>query len=739
MAKTILIVEDSKIQLEILRRILQKNGYDVITASNGRLGLNIALFTKPDIVISDINMPEMNGYELCREIKNNKDINKIPVILLTELKSVTDIIEGLKSQSDDYITKPYNEKYLISKIESYINNTIPIVDATVSGEFEVTYQGTTHVIYSNYRKIFNLLFSTYENVIHQYQEILESKDTLQRLNNELIEQAHVIKESEEMFKFFVQTLPDVVYKIDTDGKFTFINDAIRHYGYEPEELIGEHFSKIFYQDDVKNISREEVLPYFLGKKSGNLKPPKLFDERRSVDRKTFGLEVRLKTKDEELSNKPIISEVSSYGIYKFNADKHIADHDGTLGVISRKLDFCLGSGGIIKDITEKKRIEHALLESEKISHALMENASDAILIADTEGNLLDANIKAVVLLGYSKSELLHMKYTDIHPQDDRGRVINVFQRAIAEGCHHFLETHILRKDGTRVSVEISANIIKINGKILAQGIFRDITERKLSEERHRRQEQLMIYQSKMAAMGEMIGLIAHQWRQPINAIGLIIQDIKDAYDYGEFDGKYVAKAVDMTMCQVNFMSKTIDDFRDFLKPSKLKVRFDVKSTIDKLISMFAQLYKKSAIDITLRAECDVKLFTDGYPNEFNQVILNILNNSRDAITSIKYPGVTPKWGQIEITISNSDDGGKIIILIRDTGGGIPENVIENIFEPYFTTKGMEGTGIGLYMSKTIIETNMGGRLSVKNVEGGAEFMIELAVSKLEGDVNPAFS
>ncbi|MBF0516097.1 MAG: PAS domain S-box protein [Nitrospirae bacterium] len=721
---TILVVEDSMLQAEVLKRLLQRNGYDVITSSNGRLGLEVTLSDMPDLVISDIIMPEMNGYELCREIKGNKDVSRIPVILLTELKSVTDIIEGLQSLADDYITKPFNESCLISKIENYMNTTMPCEDDTDTGGFNVLYNGTSHTIYSNYKKVFNFLFATYDNVIHQYQEIIVSREELKQLNNELVEQAHIIRQSEEMFKFFVQTVPDVIYKIDADGRFTFINNSIRNYGYEPEELIGQHFSKIIKPHDLKKISKSEILPHFIGKHTGDSQAPKLFDERRGVDRKTINLEVNVKVKNPDLPNKSIIAEVSSYGIYRFDVDKHTANHDGTLGVIRHKQNDFLGSGGIIKDITEKKHTEKALFELEKIAHALMENACDAILIADVEGNILNANKKAVELMGYDKSELTQMKYADFHPEDDIQRMSVAFQRSVEEGTSYFIETNVLRKDGGMVPVEIAANIIIINGKRLMQGIFRDITERKLSQERLRRQEQLMINQSKMAAMGEMIGLIAHQWRQPLNSIGLSIQDIKDAYLYGELNDIYIRDVVDTTMDQICFMSKTIDDFRNFLKPSKVKVGFNVKSTIEGLVSMFELLFSKSGIDIAIRADHDATL--SGYPNEFNQVILNLLNNSRDAIMSA---GISrPSRGLIEIDISNSRERDKLLISVKDNGGGIPAQIIDRIFELYFTTKEQSGgTGIGLYMSKVVIEESLGGRIYAKNAENGAIFILEFNI------------
>ncbi|MBF0336633.1 MAG: PAS domain S-box protein [Nitrospirae bacterium] len=239
-----------------------------------------------------------------------------------------------------------------------------------------------------------------------------------------------------------------------------------------------------------------------------------------------------------------------------------------------------------------------------------------------------------------------------------------------------------------------------------------------------RQQHMLTQQSKMATMGEMIGLIAHQWKQPLNAVALTVMDLKDAYRFGELTREYIEKSVDLITSQTHFMAKTIDDFRDFFKPTKKNARFDVKQAIEELLTMFANIFNKHGIDIQVQAQQDLSLFTEGYPNEFKQVILNVLNNSRDAIMHRRSTG-DRIYGKIEIQLRNSQDRDQLIIAITDNGGGIPEGIMERIFEPYFTTKESDGTGIGLYMSKTIIETNMGGNLTVRNIDGGAEFTIVL--------------
>ncbi|MEO5360925.1 MAG: ATP-binding protein [Nitrospirota bacterium] len=260
--------------------------------------------------------------------------------------------------------------------------------------------------------------------------------------------------------------------------------------------------------------------------------------------------------------------------------------------------------------------------------------------------------------------------------------------------------------------------------------LRELVQKEVSE--HNKKEQILIQQSRMAAMGEMIGVIAHQWRQPLNAIGLIVQDLVDAYKFGEMNEEYITTEVQTTMQHIGFMSQTIDDFRNFLKPSKKIQQFDVNKAIEEIISMFEGVLRRDSVVMSIENPGGYYL-TTGYPNEFKQVILNIINNAKDAIVSCRKKGLLDKdiQGKITITLENGttdtqSQDKKVTIYIRDNGGGIPEDVIDRIFAPYFTTKSEDvGTGIGLYMSKTIIENNMGGRLTVRNISGGAEFTIEI--------------
>jgi signal transduction histidine kinase len=232
----------------------------------------------------------------------------------------------------------------------------------------------------------------------------------------------------------------------------------------------------------------------------------------------------------------------------------------------------------------------------------------------------------------------------------------------------------------------------------------------------RNKDHLLIKQSRQAAMGEMIGNIAHQWRQPLSAVAAIVQDIEDAYEYDELTEEYLHSSVEKTMKQLSYMSRTIDDFRNFFKPNKEKKDFSVQKVLEDTINFVEKSFSFHNIKINLVVKQDSTI--NGFPNEYSQTVLNILNNSKDAIVENK---INP--GKINI-VANINEKGQSVVSIEDNGGGIPANIIDKIFDPYFSTKEQgKGTGIGLYMSKTIIEDNMNGKIAVQNIGDGVKFTI----------------
>jgi len=234
-------------------------------------------------------------------------------------------------------------------------------------------------------------------------------------------------------------------------------------------------------------------------------------------------------------------------------------------------------------------------------------------------------------------------------------------------------------------------------------------------EENRKKDELLFNQSKHAAMGEMIGSIAHQWRQPLNAIAGHIQMIEFDHEDQLIDTKYIRNFIDENMKLVNFMSNTIDDFRDFFRVDKVKKHFNAKNALFGTLNLINAQLKEKSVEVIVNADEKCSVF--GFESEFQQVLLNIINNAKD-----EFIEKNRKDGLINITVQA--DINFTVFKISDNAGGIPEKIIDRIFEPYYTTKEQgKGTGLGLYMSKMIIEKNMGGHISVANIDLGAEFTI----------------
>lgn len=233
----------------------------------------------------------------------------------------------------------------------------------------------------------------------------------------------------------------------------------------------------------------------------------------------------------------------------------------------------------------------------------------------------------------------------------------------------------------------------------------------------RLKDQAMIQQSRLAALGEMINNIAHQWRQPLNNIGLIIQNVQFSFDSGTITREEMQSDVRKAMDIIMHMSRTIDDFRNFFRQDKEKRSFSINEVVKRTLEFVSAALDNRNVKVTIEAEEEVT--TIGHQNEYSQVLLIILSNASET-------GVERLVTEPRIFIRIFSENGRSVMCIRDNCGGIPEDIIQRIFDPYFTTRSPDkGTGIGLYISKVIIEQNMGGSLTARNVEEGAEFRVEV--------------
>ncbi len=354
--------------------------------------------------------------------------------------------------------------------------------------------------------------------------------------------------------------------------------------------------------------------------------------------------------------------------------------------------------------------------------------TNAIIAINGNLEILTFNKSAERIFGYSAKEMLHTKLND-------DKIIPLkFLDAHNKGLLEFMKTGELkhkdtvfqleaqRKDKTVFPIRISFGAKAEKDKKIVVANIQDISNEKEKDE-------LIIQQSRYAAMGEMIGNIAHQWRQPLSSISTLASGSRIRYKNHlisdeELDETF-AKIKEYTV----HLSQTIDDFRDFYKNNKAKELFKIEDVVKKSITLVEATYVENNIELVFNQKREEELLVNGSSSQLSQVFLNILNNAKDAL---KEKSIEKKIVYIEIFKEDAD----IVVNITDNAGGIPQDVAAKIYEPYFTTKyKSQGTGIGLFMSKRIIEQLFGGSLNNKNREFsvdsktyfGASFSIRLPI------------
>lgn len=380
----------------------------------------------------------------------------------------------------------------------------------------------------------------------------------------------------------------------------------------------------------------------------------------------------------------------------------------------------------LRDLSERlaEQVEYEVqerLKNEAKYRNLFNAVPDAIIVHgfDANGlptNFMEVNDRACELFGVDRETLLTFSPQDIRPAGEDPERVKELARELLEKGMVELEELIRRPDGTERTIQRLSVYQQIGKAPVVFTVMRDITDKKRLEREHEMNRQLLVQQSKMAEMGSMVGIIAHQWKQPLNSIALIVQDIADSFDYGELDKAMVHSHVEKAMQQVEFMGKTIDDFRNFFKPSKVSHRFKLTQCVNETVALIKPQLEKYRILTVI--EGDSRYQVAGYENELKQVILNIVNNAKDALVDngIKDP-------YIEITVVK--EGEQAILTIRDNAGGIPEQLLpDKLFETFASTKGEKGTGVGLSLARQIV-AKMEGTIVAYNENEGAVFKITL--------------
>ena len=436
-----------------------------------------------------------------------------------------------------------------------------------------------------------------------------------------------------------------------------------------------------------------------------------------------------------------IEEIMSRGICnsyeKVFLNRQSGERVSVLTAMAGMVDAQAEGIGFAVDLTELKRAEEALKKSEATLKLAIETTGLGIFDLDLttgKGEWSDIAKQHYGMPPEAEADLAVVT-AGVHPED-RDIIEQIAREAatpggagvygaqyrtigLGDGKLRWLSMRgRVSYNGEGKPARLVGACLNITDMVEAQNALKEeMAERLRTVEELRRQEQLLIRQGRLAAMGEMIGNIAHQWRQPLNTLGLIVQELPTYYERNLLTREYLEASVVRAMQVINYMSKTIDGFRNFFGPDKEKQTFLASEVLVKTVSILDAAFEELKLKIEVTADPEVVIY--GYPNEYSQVVLNILVNAKDAILERKV--ANPK-----IVVRLFSEVGRSVLTITDNARGIPDAIIDRIFDPYFTTKGSDkGTGIGLFMSKTIIEKNMNGTLTVCNTDDGAQFRIEV--------------
>jgi PAS domain S-box-containing protein len=615
-------------------------------------------------VLPKLNLEESNIVKSFAYKKGNKDATHVSFYDFYKYNFGV----GIKVNKEQYIDKYFSKKQKI--IEEYKNKkeifSLIILAFT-------TILIISSFIFTNFiRKIFS-----------KYNKRFQNKNTL-------------LEKWKERFELAIIATNDGLWDINfKTGKIFFSNTWLKMFGYDRGDIKSyNQWLNLIHKDD-----RDDVI--------------KKMDWHSCGKSEHFMAEYRVKTKIDRYK-------------WALTRGKIFFDEDGKP---ERLLMMAM-------NIVERKRIERTLDDTWRLV-----KEGDIVLLRwlNDENLTVTFASKSISKFGYTPDDLLQKStmYADIIYKDDLKMVLDSLEQHIQSGLESFSCTYRIKLQYTDKLRWVFSHAVFIKddfGHVTdLYGYIYDITAIKQSEQeleykvkeevdKNIAKDRLLVQQNKLAAMGEMIGAIAHQWRQPLNNISLILHFIRDNFDNKKLDRKMISNYINKGKIQIEYMSHTIDDFRNFYKPSKKKARFDIKEALVSTVDiMNAKLEQK---DIYVRV--DVENFEiESFQNEFKQAVLNIISNAKDAIFQKKEKN---KDFQGIITLHGRKIKENYEIILSNNAGEIKEGIMDRMFEPYFTTKfEKQGTGIGLYMTKTIIENSMLGHIEVKNINNGVEFKIILPI------------
>lgn len=375
--------------------------------------------------------------------------------------------------------------------------------------------------------------------------------------------------------------------------------------------------------------------------------------------------------------------------------------------------------GFYTDISRQKELENELRASKEEFELFMNNIPHIVVIKDENFKVIYANSTVKKYIQHNivgKSAMENLDKEVAHKVNELSNI------ALKEGsAEDLIMIHIGEK--SIMARVLAFKIPQKNQKNYIGMLYMDITDSYKDKQLIKEQEELMIAQSRHAAMGEMISMIVHQWRQPISVIAMDVNNILADIELEMLDEQTLLEGAKDVIAQTEELSKTIDDFRNFFKPDKIPEKVLLSNVVDDVLTVILKSLENNDIKLELNLKPNIELLT--YARELMQVLINIVKNAKEAL-------VEKEVENKKIKISSSLKDEHVVIEVLDNAGGIPQDIQKSIFNPYFSTKGEKnGTGLGLYMSKTIVDKHLHGTIEMKNIENGACFVITLPMTNQE--------
>lgn len=701
----ILIVEDSLTQAEGLKYILEEHDYLVSHAINGQKALEMLAEAQPDIIISDIVMPDMDGYQFCLTVKADDRLKKIPVILLTSLSDPSDVMKGLESGADSFLVKPYNEALLITRIQYFVQNSELRKTQVGNSGLEVLFSNLQYTINSSRQQILDILLSTYETYIFKNHELIESnrslkisQEKLTHLNTNLEQQ--VKERTRELEASHKKVLVEMEDRIQAEEVLR--QSEMRYHSLFTEMLEGFALHEIICDEegnpiDYRFLDLNPAFERLVGLKADDIRGKRVLEVLPLTE--NFWIETYGKV---ALTGQPAQFENYSQSLGKYF-------HVGAFSPMKNQF------ATFFTDITERKIAEIELTESNELNKSLIQTIPFGIDIIDELGNILFMSDNFINLFG---SEAIGKKCWEIYRDDKKQCADCPLVAGINIGETALYETRGVLGGKT---FQISHTGLLFKGKKAILEIFQDITDRKLGEvelikAKEHAEESDRLKSSFLANM-------SHEVRTPLNAIIGFSELLLDP----DFETDQKQEFGQLIINNGNDLLSIISNIMDISKIESGEVHFRKAAlSVNKLMNSIQKEYSIKTVQKGIKLR-----FDSSYPDEeimiqsdgerIRQILIYLVDNA------IKFT----ENGYIELGIKKT--GTFVQFHIKDTGIGIPIEFHEQIFERFrqietaFTRK-YGGNGLGLTISKNLIEL-LGGKIWVESEQGkGSTFYFTLPIN-----------